>query len=289
MSIYGIIPVPQNNKAAGCWSNRTASNQSERTGFRMTSPILPQFKICTKCGDKQLASEFIKDASKKDGLRPICKTCDRAARKIHTVKIPPKHKACTKCNTLKPFSDFHADGNKRDGCYPVCKECRNHPPEAIPEAKKPGHKVCAKCRIEKPESEFYKSSNTQDGLRSGCKHCFNKQSIKWGKNNKDRVRFLQKRLRKSNPYRAKIKASTSTANRQAKKYGIGEKVTSADVRKIFDRDKACLRCGTKNNLSIDHIVPLSKGGNNLPGNLQTLCRYCNSKKYNKIIDYRVER
>lgn len=49
----------------------------------------------------------------------------------------------------------------------------------------------------------------------------------------------------------------------------------------------CLRCGKKfNKLAADHVVPLSKGGSNTIENIQPLCKSCNSKKRDKIIDYR---
>lgn len=65
---------------------------------------------------------------------------------------------------------------------------------------------------------------------------------------------------------------------------------SAERREgIFNRDgRACLKCGTKEALTIDHIVPLSKGGNNEDENLQTLCHRCNSAKGDATKSYRSE-
>ena len=58
---------------------------------------------------------------------------------------------------------------------------------------------------------------------------------------------------------------------------------SEDVRqKVFARDNhTCVRCGSKENLSIDHVIPRSKGGSHDESNLQTLCRSCNSAKNNR--------
>ncbi len=53
-----------------------------------------------------------------------------------------------------------------------------------------------------------------------------------------------------------------------------------DIRKfIFKRDgNSCNHCGSTEDLTIDHIKPVALGGDDSLGNLQTLCRSCNSKK-----------
>ena len=52
---------------------------------------------------------------------------------------------------------------------------------------------------------------------------------------------------------------------------------------IYERDgHRCKKCGSRYDLEIDHIFPVSKGGKSTYENLQTLCHDCNIKKSNTI-------
>ncbi len=44
---------------------------------------------------------------------------------------------------------------------------------------------------------------------------------------------------------------------------------------------SCAYCGTKEDISIDHIIPVSKGGTSDKNNLLPACKTCNRKKSNK--------
>jgi hypothetical protein len=48
-------------------------------------------------------------------------------------------------------------------------------------------------------------------------------------------------------------------------------------KKVLSGGK-CAHCGSKEDLQVDHITPVSKGGTNHIGNLQALCGSCNRKK-----------
>ncbi|BDA48729.1 hypothetical protein COCOBI_12-4110 [Coccomyxa sp. Obi] len=59
---------------------------------------------------------------------------------------------------------------------------------------------------------------------------------------------------------------------------------SLSRRNIVLRDMGmCQYCGSKSNLTIDHVVPLSKGGKWVWENLVTACTKCNSKKGSKSL------
>jgi hypothetical protein len=48
---------------------------------------------------------------------------------------------------------------------------------------------------------------------------------------------------------------------------------------IYERDQhQCVYCGNRDDLTIDHVIPIAFGGSNEAGNLVTACRSCNSRK-----------
>ena len=60
-----------------------------------------------------------------------------------------------------------------------------------------------------------------------------------------------------------------------------------DLIRLFNL--VCPKCGCQfsvEDFTEDHVIPLSKGGNNWINNIQPLCHPCNSGKKDKTIDYR---
>lgn len=56
-------------------------------------------------------------------------------------------------------------------------------------------------------------------------------------------------------------------------------------RNIMKRDKyTCQYCGLKAGLTLDHVVPKSRGGKDSWENLVTACNHCNVKKGNRTPD-----
>jgi 5-methylcytosine-specific restriction endonuclease McrA len=53
--------------------------------------------------------------------------------------------------------------------------------------------------------------------------------------------------------------------------------------KVWRRDNGkCVKCGTRQNLEFDHIIPVLNGGSNSPRNIELLCENCNRFKSDSI-------
>jgi hypothetical protein len=53
---------------------------------------------------------------------------------------------------------------------------------------------------------------------------------------------------------------------------------------VWRRDGGkCARCGNREKLEYDHIVPISRGGSNTARNIELLCEKCNRSKSNNVV------
>lgn len=75
-------------------------------------------------------------------------------------------------------------------------------------------------------------------------------------------------------------------NHVATTFGFIQKINqrrpgiSRAIRSGVLRFGKCKACGSTEELSVDHIIPYSKGGSNQRSNLQCLCMNCNRRKSN---------
>ena len=158
-------------------------------------------------------------------------------------------------------------------------------------------KTCTKCGKTKSLDDFYRDKGMPDGRRGDCKVCNlrktrehyqrtidqrNAYSRKYYRENKEKI--LQYQLEYARANREKVRAYGRSY--RAKKNNVeAYKVTDKDCMNI--KNQPCLMCGSTENVHIDHIIPISKGGRHAIGNLQPLCKPCNTAKSNKyMIEWR---
>jgi 5-methylcytosine-specific restriction endonuclease McrA len=80
-------------------------------------------------------------------------------------------------------------------------------------------------------------------------------------------------------------ALTARIKRQRKR--AAGKLTAPEWRSVLEKyGSACLCCGSDGPPTIDHVIPISRGGMNTVDNVQPLCNGCNMRKSTQTIDYR---
>lgn len=164
-------------------------------------------------------------------------------------------------------------------------------------------KKCSGCGVEKGLSEFGKDKQKRGGLTCKCKACKREDSRlwiakkrevdprygrKWSYENKDKTRLINKEYNKRNPerhkkYRLKNPHWYKAASHKfrAKQRGIDSSLTGSDIlAALKDQCGLCAicQCDISKKYTIDHVVPLIRGGDNSPENVQLLCRGCNARK-----------
>ena len=101
-------------------------------------------------------------------------------------------------------------------------------------------------------------------------------------NNPEKAREYSRKWRKANPEKQKAikhrrRALMNSADSQPYNF--------ADIALHYEN--TCLRCGRSDlPMTVDHIIPISLGGDDIGSNIQPLCGPCNSAKGAKYIDYR---
>jgi len=169
---------------------------------------------------------------------------------------------CYRCRLEKPLAAFILRVD--DQYYNMCRECvseillqaRSHRKEVLPHSAT--HRTCYLCRRTLPIDQFTQRSNGT--YFSACKDC-NKHV------------FAQRR-------RARMKGATGSYT-TAEWEALVAKYDHCPMCKRRWDDIPVLLSGSSV-VTVDHIIPIAKGGSNSIDNIQPLCYSCNSKKGAKI-------
>jgi 5-methylcytosine-specific restriction endonuclease McrA len=186
----------------------------------------------------------------------------------------------------------------------VCTKCKQDTPlELMGKAKrsKTGYNIyCLKCI--RAMSQAYRNSDPERNRNSQRKYLKNNRAkinerkkaryytkpeelktkaAKYRVENYERRLEVERNSRQKNKekYRPRQNARQRVRNKilAEKKYLILDK----ELRKIYN--SPCFNCGSTENQSLDHIIPISRGGNHSIGNVMTLCLKCNMSKHARTI------
>ncbi len=103
-------------------------------------------------------------------------------------------------------------------------------------------------------------------------------------NNKNKCRQYNRKYVKEHPENARV----NRHNYFTRKTQAGGSFTLKQWVELCQRfDFKCLRCKKKKKLTVDHVIPVSRGGTSDISNIQPLCINCNTSKGTRTVDYRV--
>lgn len=175
-------------------------------------------------------------------------------------------------------------------------------------------KICRVCLKELPLAQFYARPDSPDGLRNDCKDCTKNRSHQSAERNVEKRREYMKQYAEKNRLHlnteARRRAETNSRKLYFRRYRVINKPTvqkneqryrqnnrhkevarrharrampltdqAREYIAILQNDP-CSYCGTAGG-TIDHIIPVAKGGTNDWDNLTAACLSCNSKKHDR--------
>lgn len=278
-------------------------------------------KKCRKCGEeKPNTNEFFPWKNKAKGwLTRHCKSCENAINsekwKNRSPENEEKRKERDRLRAAKKRLEdpdyFKAIEEKRKKSL-AYRVWRDHQREAN-KAKSFLKNIGSFCDISPIKCRVCESLQVKRGKSKSniCKPCWRKSLFNLGRSIKQKevlcrccgVLHIAKKVSSLCPDCSSVRAlvakrkgkriarSVRRFTQRCEKYGVVyTKINRPDV---FNRDNwTCVYCGVRvvrtkhyapNQATLDHVIPLSKGGTHTMDNVVTACQQCNSVKSNKDV------
>lgn len=227
-------------------------------------------KTCARCREQLPASNFYKNSSSKTGLSTYCKACSREKLRENRAKNPERTRA-------------HGRNNMR--------RRRERDPEGVADyqrawrAANPDKVQAAKAAWEKANYEKHRfhANVANRKWRAANRPKVRAYNATWAEANPDRVSAKSKRWRDAHPIT--VRARKSRRRAMIRSVTVGD----ADLHILWMRQcGVCSLCGVRidpslawpdhGSKSVDHIVPLAKGGTHEQSNLAWAHLICNIRK-----------
>lgn len=219
-------------------------------------------KVCSKCKkEKPNTNEYFAFRNKSKGiLKSSCKTCDKEYRKNNKERIRESKKVYAERNKVR-LKEYFKEYYKNNRCKIMksTKEYQENNKEKVREYKK----------------EYRNRDKTKNMMKEYLKE--------YKKNNKDKLNEYFKEYQKNN----KDKMIFYSSQRRALRAGNGGSYTQEQRTEMLEYfNYKCAYTGKciENNLHVDHITPVTKGGSNYIYNLVPATPSANMSKGNKDME-----
>lgn len=204
-------------------------------------------KRCNKCQTEKSEECFNKNNQQADGLTGACKDCLRVIRKAWDRKYNATPKA--RATAARYYYSEKGQAAKRAyrGSYVVTDEQRER------------YRARGREHEKEPEYKARRKRYDQSVKGKATKAARDKRYART-----DKGRFSKRKMAIKRKHQIKTSGCTLTP------------MEWAEIKARFNH--RCAYCGAETRLEMDHVTPLSKGGEHTAANVVPACRTCNAKK-----------
>ena len=192
---------------------------------------------------------------------------------------PILEQRCGRCKEVKPLNAFPQCRTRKSGRHCYCYKCRKKLYQAT-----------------RKQSRAYRKKRQRthgDEIRAQARASYHRNRIEISRRSRKKraeqgsqLNAKQRERYQNDPaFRARCRSHTS--RRRALIASSSDDVGFVSHQDIIERDNAtCWICGlgplAYEDIHIDHVIPLSKGGSHTSDNLRVACAQCNLRKADKL-------
>lgn len=241
-------------------------------------------KRCPKCEIEKprTAEYFYRNKSRPDGLHAACKACENTQHKTDEYKAQRKlfRQTPGRIEYQKEYAKQYQQTEKYKSYQRAYEksEKRKAYKEAYEET--PQRKAYHKEYRDSDEGKLYQKEY-QKIYKQSAKY----KSYQRSYNRSEAAKMLHRKYHQTE--KGRFASLVQKHRRRAREvFADGDYTQEQWLELCALYGYKCLACHEEKPLTVDHVVPLSKGGSNYISNIQPLCLGCNTSKGTRIIDYR---
>lgn len=235
-------------------------------------------KTCTRCGESKPLEDFNKNSRTKDGLTPHCKSCRKAHREATKEQLSQKDRENYQKN--------------REERLEYARKYRHAHKAEIAEWKK-SYRIQNREKLATKDRKYRLANLSKILHLRRVKYASNPekylaQAREWSNNNVEKANETKRKWAVLNPGKASAAGKKWRDNNPDKRADMKlrrrARIAQNAVYEVSEEFLArlysspCVACGETQNITADHIIPVSRGGEHSESNLQPLCGSCNSSK-----------
>lgn len=228
-------------------------------------------KWCPKCSQHKDATEFNKNKARPSGLSDYCKACMRLVLADHRQRNAERLRTEGRERAKRKYAADPESARQRS------REWRLSNPGVARKSKERTY-------------QKYRDKNVAYARQYASEHA---DEIADKRREHRLLNLEEARERDRIYYEEHTDIVIARKHRlRARKAGSVGEYTANQWHKLIEYyapDGKCLNCRKVSPLTVDHVIPLTKGGSNFISNLQCLCSACNTKKKDQTTDYRPDK